>query len=380
MRLVPERILGRVLPGQFAFSPDEMPPPPRVPEADIRLFIAPVNYAGQGWLWARAVSSHVPGAAAVNMVVRTRADFAHPADSVVPLGFYAASRSWQRKQRDAVTRGFTHVMIEAEKQPFGAILDESVSGQATRLKGRGVSVMMLCHGSDIRLPSRHIANNPDSPFLDSLQPVSSVLERTARDNRRLLDRLGVPVLVSTPDLLLDVPYASWLPVVVEPELWRVDEFPLQRDRPVVAHAPSSGSVKGSELIDPILRELDSEGLLEYRRIEGVPFAKMPAAYRDADIVIDQVRLGDYGVAACEAMAAGRVVVGNVSPSARAFVREQTGLEVPVVQATAGGLDAVLRNVLQDRAGYQAVAKAGAAFASEVHDGRASAKVLEKFLT
>lgn len=379
LRLVPERILGTVLPGGFAFNPDELPPPPTVPEAKTRVLIAPVNYAGQGWLWARAVTEHVADAAAVNMVVRTSEDFAHPAHSVVPLGFYAASRRWQKRQRDAVAANFTHVIVEAEKQPFGALLDESVSGQIRWLHKRGVKVMMLCHGSDIRLPSRHIANNPDSPFLDSLAGVAPVLEKIASRNRRLLDRLGLPVLVSTPDLLLDVPYATWLPVVVDRELWRAGEPPLQRDRPVVTHAPSSSSVKGSELIDPVLRKLEDEGLLSYERVQGVPFAEMPAVYRNADIVIDQLRLGDYGVAACEAMAASRVVVGNVTPRARAIVAERTGFELPIVQSTAADLEVVLRGILADRAGYRAVAERGATFVGAIHDGTRSASVLEKFL-
>lgn len=376
---MPEGILGRMLPGKFAFDPRELPAPPQAEPAESRLLITPVNYAGQGWLWARAVTQHAPGASAVNMVVRTSADFSHPADFVVPLGFYAASRSWQRMQRKAVVDGFTHVMVEAEKQPFGALLDESVGGQVAWLRKRGINVMMLCHGSDIRLPSRHIAANADSPFLDSLADVAPVLENIASRNRRLLDKLGLPVLVSTPDLLLDVPYASWLPVVVDPDVWASDELPLRRSVPVVAHAPSSGSVKGSELIDPILKKLEGEGLIAYHRVEGVPFAEMPRVYKDADVVIDQLRLGDYGVAACEAMAAGRVVVGNVSPTARRFIADHTEHDLPIVQAAAHDLEEVLRGILSDRPRYEQVAASGEAFVRSVHDGTESAKVLEEFL-
>ncbi len=379
LRLIPEGIRGRVLPGQFKYVAAEMPPPPTIPDGDVRLFIAPVNYAGQGWLWARAVDAHVENAGAVNMVARMQSDFGHPADNVVPLGFYAGSTRWQRMQRNTVAKGFTHVMIEAEKQPFGAVLDESVASQVKWLQKRGVQVVMLCHGSDIRLPSRHIALNDDSPFLDSLAEVSGVLERTARRNSRLLDKLACPVFVSTPDLLLDVPTAHWLPVVVDVDAWSTDSTPLVRSRPVVAHAPSRGSVKGSELIDPILHRLDDEGIISYRKVEGVAYELMPSIYREADIVLDQVRLGDYGVASCEAMAAGRVVIGHVSDHARAYVREMTGLPLPIVEATVGDLEAVLREVLADREQFAALAAEGVEFVQEVHDGRLSARVLEAVL-
>lgn len=379
MRLVPEAVLGRVLPGEFGFDPRQRPGPPTAPSDDIRLFIAPVNYAGQGHQWARAVEKHVPAAGAVNMMVRMNADFEHPADSVVPLGFYAASQKWQRAQRDAVTKYFTHVMVEAEKPPFGAVLDETVVGQVRRLQRHGLGVLMLCHGSDIRLPSRHLENYPTSPFRDGMADVAPVLEKIVRENRSLLDRLGLPVFVSTPDLLLDVPTARWLPVVVDPETWMTDAVPLDRQVPVVTHAPSRGPVKGSELIDPVLTALAAEGLIEYRRIEGVAFEVMPSVYRDADIVIDQIRLGDYGVAACEAMAAGRVVVGHVSSHARSRVLEATGLDLPVVEATAETLDRVIRDILTDRERHRSLAESGPRFVRAVHDGRRSATVLEPFL-
>lgn len=379
LRLVPERLRGQLLPVQFRFTPADMPSPPAALDAPIRLIIAPVNYAGQGWLWARAVDAHLENAMASNMVVRVRSDFGHPADNVVSLGFYAASTSWQRMLRSAVARGYTHLMVEAEKQPFGALLDESVASQVRWAQKQNVRVMMLCHGTDIRLPSRHIALNPDSPFLDSLSGVSKVLERTARRNRKLLDTLGCPVFVSTPDLLLDVPDARWLPVVVDPAAWSSDTKPLVRSRPIVAHAPSSGSVKGSELIDPILRALNDSGLITYLKVEHVPFDTMPAIYRDADIVIDQVRLGDYGVAACEAMAAGRVVVGHVSDHARAHVQGVTGLTLPIVESNAASLEGVIRNIVANRQQFQAVARAGVDFVATVHDGRLSAGVLGSVL-
>ncbi len=379
LRLVPEGFRGRILPGEFGFSAEAMPLAPSIPDAQTRLFIAPVNYAGQGWQWARAVDAHVENTAAINMVVRMRSDFGHPANNVVPLGFYAASTRWQRMQRSAIAHGFTHLMVEAEKQPFGALLDESVASQVKWAQKQGLRVMMLCHGTDIRLPSRHIALNADSPFLDSLAGVSSMLERTASRNRKLLDTLGCPVFVSTPDLLLDVPHARWLPVVVESAAWATNTVPLARMRPIVAHAPSSGSVKGSELIDPILRKLDETGLIRYQKVERVPFDKMPSIYRDADIVVDQVRLGDYGVAACEAMAAGRLVVGHVSDHARAHVQSVTSLTLPIVESNAADLDAVIRNIIGNRQQFQAVARDGVVFVATVHDGRMSARVLESAL-
>ena len=69
-------------------------------------------------------------------------------------------------------------------------------------------------------------------------------------------------------------------------------------------------------------------------------------------------------------------------SSRAVVREQTGLELPVLQARAAELEAVLRSLVTDAAARdaaRATAAAGPAFAATVHDGRRSAEALRSFL-
>jgi glycosyltransferase involved in cell wall biosynthesis len=188
------------------------------------------------------------------------------------------------------------------------------------------------------------------------------------------------VFVSTPDLLDDVPSASWLPVVVDVDEWKVDTAVLERETPVVVHAPSRASIKGTDLIEPVMRALEEDGLVEYRRIEGIPHDSMPAAYADADIVLDQFRLGGYGVAAVEAMASGRLVVSHVGEQSREVVAAVTGLELPIVQSRASDLDQVIRDILADRPKHRAVAARGLAFANGVHDGRRSAQALAGFLS
>jgi hypothetical protein len=180
-------------------------------------------------------------------------------------------------------------------------------------------------------------------------------------------------------LLFDAPEATWLPVIVETERWAVSHEPLIGSRPVVAHAPTRALAKGSDLIDPILERLEREGLLTYRRISRVPFSGMPSVIGQADIILDQFRTGDYGVTACEAMAAGRVVVSHVSEHCRERVRTTTGVELPIVESTAASLESVLRAIVDRPDEYRERARSGVGFATAVHDGRKSAEVLSDFL-
>ena len=145
------------------------------------------------------------------------------------------------------------------------------------------------------------------------------------------------------------------------------------------HAPTNAVIKGSDLIEPIVEGLADEGLIEYVRVEGVPAAQMPSLYASADVVLDQFRIGNYGAAAIEAMAAGRVVIGYLHDQVRDHVTEQTGRQVPIVQASVDSLGSVLRDIATNPEVFRVSARAGVEFAAAVHDGAASAAVLRPFL-
>lgn len=340
-----------------------------------RVVIAPVNYSGQGREWARALEESGAGVIARNFALEVRGGFEYPADLVVPIPTYHNDPRWQREQFEAVAATASHLLVEAEEPPFGRLLGRDTRRQALALIGRGVDVAFMAHGTDLRLPSRNVARTPWSLYTDP-SVYAPRLETLARRNRQLLDQLGRPVFVSTPDLLWDVEDAAWVPVVVDGERWGAPRALTDPARPLrVAHAPSVSALKGTPLITPVLRALEAEGVIEYRAVSGVTTDDMPAVFRDADVVLDQFRVGSYGVAACEAMAAGCVVVGHVLPDVRTHVRAATGRDLPVVEAAPDTLEAVLRALAADRSAVLEIGSAGALFVDEVHDGRLSARVL-----
>ncbi|UOR02251.1 hypothetical protein MUN77_02650 [Leucobacter allii] len=355
---------------------------PPVPRADTdkaaRLFISPANYAGQGFRWGRAVERD-DRVDAKNLVYAEINPFGYPADYSIPWRTVTHDRVWQRRLLDALAHDFTHVLIEAEFPPLGGMWNGDVRRQVRELRARGVVVGALSHGNDIRLPSRHREHETWSPFVnDDWVPVDR-LEKVVAGNRALLDDLACPTFVSTPGLMLDVPYAKLLPVVIDPRPWRSDAPVLERVRPRVLHIPSNPLVKGTAEIEPVLRRMHDEGVIEYVTVTGLTQAEMPAMFASGDIVLDQFRLGDYGVAACEAMAAGRLVISHIGDYARDAVRAGTGIELPIVEADLTSLEAVLRDVLAHRSRYRTIANAGPEFVDRVHDGEASRAVLEEGL-
>ncbi|MDO9591502.1 MAG: hypothetical protein Q7J04_10200 [Microcella sp.] len=374
---LPSALLSRVVPAGQRFDATAPPALVELPETAIRLLVAPVNSAGQGWAWARA-AERLPGVGARSMAIRGARDFGFAVDQLVPLGDYRWSKPWQRAQRAAVLDGVTHVLLESAKPLFGDTALRGVASEIDELRAAGIRVALVFHGTDLRDPASHRQRERHSPYAEGQWNLSPAPGLRAERSRRLIESTGVAAFVSTPDLLVEAPTATWLPVVVDPKRWAA-AAPAFEGRPVVAHVPSAASLKGTDLIEIELRDLEAEGLIEYRRIEGLSTDEMPAAYQAADIVLDQFRIGSYGVAACEAMAAGRVVVSHVAPAVRDRVLADTGHALPIVQAQADELGVVLRRIIAHPAEALTLAAAGPAFVTAVHDGARSAEALAPFL-
>ncbi|KGN32408.1 hypothetical protein N802_18760 [Knoellia sinensis KCTC 19936] len=369
------RVLDRAT-GTTALPADSHPPRPVVADEPVRLLVAPANFAGQGDAWARCAREHLDGVASVSMMTDNK--FAFSVDQEVPPDVYR-DRAWQLSQREWALGTFTHALVEAVRPVFGPLYGPTAAGDVAQLTKHGVSVAMISHGSDIRVPSAHAARFPHSPFDDAEDRTTTILEARAKQNVGILEKFDGPVFVSTPDLLDYVPKATWCPVVIEPDRW-VSQVPvLEREVPVVVHVPSSSRLKGSELVDPIMRELEAEGRIVYRSVRDLTHAELAEVYKDADIVLDQFVLGLYGVAAAEGMAAGRVVVAYVTDPVRERVREATGLDVPIVEADPDSVRETLLDLLADREKARTIAARGPEFVRSVHDGRMSAGVLSGFL-
>ncbi|WP_433014008.1 hypothetical protein [Kribbella sp. CA-294648] len=360
------------------YSYVRLPAFPPVATTPVRMLVGPTNSAGQGHAWAQA-ARQIDGVSAVSFAVHRKGQFEFADDYGVPLAWFGQPR-WQRAQQQHIESSYTHVMVESARPIFGARGYPDAEADITAMLEKNLDVSLLFHGSDIRLPSRHAERERWSPFTPG-DDLTDRLEKQARRHAELVQSLGLPVFVSTVDLLDDVPDAQWLPVVIDPTPWHQAARPLfSTEKPVVAHVPSNAKLKGTEEIDAVLTRLHEAGQIEYRRITGVRHDQMPTVIGDADIVVDQLRIGLYGVAAAEALAAGRIVVSYVGDAVRERMRSLTGRDVPIVEADPDTLGDVVTGLLADRDTATEQAAAGPGFVAELHDGQRSAVALTRWLT
>jgi O-antigen/teichoic acid export membrane protein len=137
-----------------------------------------------------------------------------------------------------------------------------------------------------------------------------------------------------------------------------------RRRPVVVHAPSSRRRKGTDHVVEACAGLD----VELRIVEGLRHDEALARYRDADIVVDQLNAGWYGLFAIECMALGKPVITFLHDEAVRRTEEAYDIEVPVVNASAETLhDRLAELVHVGPAGRAEIGSASRAYVERVHD-------------
>ena len=139
--------------------------------------------------------------------------------------------------------------------------------------------------------------------------------------------------------------------------------PSDRARPTILHAPSSRRRKGTEAVIAACDGLDADLVL----VEGLNHDDAFERYRDADIVVDQLNAGWYGVFAIECMALGKPVVTYLHEEAVERTERELGVRVPIVSATRDDLRARLEPLVASAAERRRIGVESRAYAERVHD-------------
>lgn len=114
--------------------------------------------------------------------------------------------------------------------------------------------------------------------------------------------------------------------------------------PVVVHAPSSKSIKGTGAILEALDRLRARGVaFELRLLDQAPHAEVMAALRDADVVVDQLHLPLHGKLGVEAMASGCALASCDVPELEPIPARR-----PVWPIDRRSVEAQLERLLTDR--------------------------------
>ena len=341
------------------------------------LAIGPSNYAGQATAWARAVSSHLQVRAWSFTGAPLRGGgFNFDVDRTLGRLEFRLPFLWKERSRHLM-RGVTHLALDGFKTFSRWDRHANFPHDARKLEDSGLEMALMAHGSDVRDPRMHQERDEWSYFNVGSDAWRETLTQQTHRNRAFAEESGWPIFYSTPDLAFDLPGGQWLPVSVDIDAWECSNTVLERKRPRVLHVPSqrTPAIKGTQYISPVLQKLHNEGAIEYVSPSGVPHHELRELIKSCDVVVDQLLFGSYGVAAVEAMAAGRVTVGRMSPDVVALMPEAPEM----LEATPDTLREVMCSVLDRRGELRVQAEANRRFVRRWHDGTESAARLSTYL-
>lgn len=183
------------------------------------------------------------------------------------------------------------------------------------LKRRGLKVVCLFTGSDIRSPVLMRAFQAETGLeniVTYLDQVAPVFANPAYDERRKALALSAD---RHADLIFNarVDQLSYLTRPTEPfpyflpdELvWEDDAKHENPERIIIVHAPSSPIIKGTQVVRAAIARLSLDGYdFDYRELVGVPHEKVLEALREAHIALNEFYAFVPGVFGVEAMASG----------------------------------------------------------------------------
>lgn len=205
---------------------------------------------------------------------------------------------------------------------------------ARRWKARGTKIVCHYMGSDLRLRGVH--------------PV--------------MDRLSDLNLTNESDHLLVHPDIHYLYIPFDASRYRVRTRENEKLR--IIHSPSNRSMKGTELIVPVMDRLKKERDVEFLLVENTPHEEVLAIKETCDIAIEQV--GNYGGTgygrnSLETLAMGIPTVTEMTPDYLNWLPEN-----PFVLATPETLFERLLELVDDPATRCAKAAAGRAWVEKYH--------------
>lgn len=345
--------------GQLEQSCPERPPVTSL----VTLGIAGDTGADSGWALKAAIQECAPHIATHVWEVEGCGIYSHRSDVIVERDKYFGDEAWALRVRAECADAWTHVLLGGGSRPFGIADGRNLQADIDYFNSRGTRVALAFFGSDIRDPYLHRELHPWSPFSDPDCYLSSRAALKALRNERLVRGFGGPVFVATPDLLDFVQHGVWLPHRIDVE--RVSRPKRSRRRPIVVHAPSHPHLKGTAFVEQATSRLVDEGLIEYRTITRAPRGEVLAALHDADIVVDQLLLGAYGVLTCEALASGAIAVCYLGQR----FRDKFDEDLPIVEARPDTLESVLRKTVAEIDDRELRVAAGYAFLDRWHSGK-----------
>lgn len=152
------------------------------------------------------------------------------------------------------------------------------------------------------------------------------------------------IIVASPDLLEFAPEAEFIPNFLAYKTENLNSDLRKKNFINILHAPSSRITKGTEYFLKAIKRLQKEKYpVKLNLLENISRDQIWAFYRQADIIIDQLLIGAYGVVSIEGMSFGKPVICYI----REDLRKYYAKDLPIISANPDNIYEVLKRLIEN---------------------------------
>ena len=142
----------------------------------------------------------------------------------------------------------------------------------------------------------------------------------------------------------------------------------------IVHAPNDRRVKGTQFVIDAINRLTKEGYnIDFQLIENIPNTLAIQHYMKADIIIDQLLIGWYGMLSIEAMALGKPVCVYINQTCLPYLPDDT-----VHNCNANNLIDQLRLLIENRELRKKLSINGRNFVEQYHESSVVARKITSY--
>lgn len=147
---------------------------------------------------------------------------------------------------------------------------------------------------------------------------------------------------------------------------------LNNKVPLIVHAPSDKRIKGTDYILQAVSKLKRNYNFEFILVHKMSYQKAKEIYLRADVIVDQLLLGAYGLVSVEAMALGKPVICYI----REDLKEKYPKELPIFSANPENIYDALKILIEDMKLRHELGEKGRAYVEKYHDAK---KISKEFI-
>ncbi|MCY7969591.1 glycosyltransferase family 1 protein [Bacillus haynesii] len=226
------------------------------------------------------------------------------------------------------------------------------------LKQAGKPMIMHHWGSDVRLYSILAKTNPYAV-------VKTKNEARIRYHLKRISQYVQHCIVADMELYEYVKnyyeHVHMIPTMIQLDRYTPDY--RSNEKPLIVHAPTSPGIKGTRHILKAVESLKEKYDFHFHLVRGVSHEQAKKIYQKADLIIDQLHIGSYGLFAVESMAMGKPVICWISD----FMKDHYPSELPLIRANPDNITEVIENVLKNRDMLPEIGQKGRKYAEVHHD-------------